>query len=273
MSPKIATVAEFYAHALAIEREAAMRYLQFADQMNKVRVRVHLSLHANETSALSHWQIPEAHFLEAWSDARAYDGDKELGMMPVTLELKPGESKTIDVKRKAYVTRTVRLDGTKSRVVIGLVSNAVAAKRKGMSQAEQEAAADRAAEVQAETVVLEESEEPGSIPEVKDTAEKPGPKGKKGKAAAALPGDEEIAPAAKKKTSSSVIRYPAAEPKAAPAVQVVVPASAPASQPVPPPKPTISAAERAVMSEGAPLPRNRKPRVLDEPAQASAGGQ
>ncbi|HWK00473.1 MAG TPA: D-alanyl-D-alanine carboxypeptidase family protein [Xanthobacteraceae bacterium] len=98
-------------------------------------------------------------------------------------------------------------------------------------------------------------------------------KGKKGKAAAALPGDEEIAPAAKKKTSSSVIRYPAAEPKAAPAVQVVVPASAPASQPVTPPKPTISAAERAVMSEGAPLPRNRKPRVLDEPAQASAGGQ
>ena len=117
-------------------------------------------------------------------DARAYDGDKELGMMPVTLELKPGESKMIDVKRKAYVTRTVRLDGTKQRVVIGLVSNAVAAKRKGMSQAEQEAAADRAAEVQAETVVLEETEDPGSIPEVKDEpAEKPSAKGKKAKGA------------------------------------------------------------------------------------------
>jgi D-alanyl-D-alanine carboxypeptidase len=98
-------------------------------------------------------------------------------------------------------------------------------------------------------------------------------KGKKGKAAAALPSDEEIAPAAKKNTASSVIRYPAAEPKQAPAVEVVVPASAPAPQPATPPKPAISAAERAVMSEGAPLPRNRKPRVLDEPAQASAGGQ
>ena len=28
----------------------------------------------DETSALCHWQIPEAHFLEAWSDARAFDG-------------------------------------------------------------------------------------------------------------------------------------------------------------------------------------------------------
>jgi hypothetical protein len=116
-------------------------------------------------------------------DARAFDGDTDLGMMPVTLELKPGESKTIDVARKGFVRRTVRLDGTKTRVVIGLVSNAVAAKRKGMSQAEQEAAADRAAEVQAETVVLEE-DEGGSIPEVTDPEEKPAktapaPKGKK----------------------------------------------------------------------------------------------
>ncbi len=99
-------------------------------------------------------------------DAHAFDGKTDLGMMPILLELRPGESKTIDVGRKGYVKRTVRLDGTKSRVVIGLVSNAVAAKKKGMSQAEQEAAADRAAEVQAETVVLEETPEPGSIPEV-----------------------------------------------------------------------------------------------------------
>jgi hypothetical protein len=130
-------------------------------------------------------------------DAHAFDGKTDLGMMPIMLELKPGESKTIDVAHKSYVTRRVRLDGTKSRVVIGLVSNAVAAKRKGMSQAEQEAAADRAAEVQAETVVLEETEEPGSIPEVRDPEAKdekpaapekggkaaPAPKGKKGRAA------------------------------------------------------------------------------------------
>ena len=34
----------------------------FADALNKVALRVHLSLYDDETSALCHWQIPEAHF-------------------------------------------------------------------------------------------------------------------------------------------------------------------------------------------------------------------
>jgi hypothetical protein len=106
-------------------------------------------------------------------DSHAFDGETDLGMMPILLELEPGESKTIDVARKGFVKRTVRIDGTKPRVVIGLVSHAVAAKRKGMSRAEQEAAADRAAAVRAETVVLEDAEEGGSIPEVADPDEKP----------------------------------------------------------------------------------------------------
>ena len=45
--------------------------LEFADALDKVPLRVHLSLYDDETSALCHWHIPEAHFLEAWSDARA----------------------------------------------------------------------------------------------------------------------------------------------------------------------------------------------------------
>jgi molybdopterin-containing oxidoreductase family iron-sulfur binding subunit len=65
--------------------------LQFADQMNKVRLRAHLSLHANETSALSHWQIPEAHFLEAWSDARAFDGTVSI-VQPLIAPLYGGRS-------------------------------------------------------------------------------------------------------------------------------------------------------------------------------------
>ena len=48
--------------------------LAFADAMSKVQLRVHLSLYDDETSALCHWQIPESHFLESWSDARGYDG-------------------------------------------------------------------------------------------------------------------------------------------------------------------------------------------------------
>ena len=48
--------------------------LGFAAAMNKVQLRAHLSLYDDETSELCHWQIPEAHFLEAWSDARGHDG-------------------------------------------------------------------------------------------------------------------------------------------------------------------------------------------------------
>ena len=59
--------------------------------MNNVRVRAHLSLHANETSAISHWQIPEAHFLEAWSDARAFDGTVSI-VQPLIAPLYGGRS-------------------------------------------------------------------------------------------------------------------------------------------------------------------------------------
>ena len=65
--------------------------LQFGEQMHKVRMRVHLSPHANETSAVSHWQIPEAHFLEAWSDARAFDGTVSI-VQPLIAPLYGGRS-------------------------------------------------------------------------------------------------------------------------------------------------------------------------------------
>jgi molybdopterin-containing oxidoreductase family iron-sulfur binding subunit len=48
--------------------------LEFARAMDKVRLRVRLGLYEDETSLLSHWHLPEAHFLETWGDARAHDG-------------------------------------------------------------------------------------------------------------------------------------------------------------------------------------------------------
>ncbi|HET8563054.1 MAG TPA: 4Fe-4S dicluster domain-containing protein, partial [Candidatus Binatia bacterium] len=48
--------------------------LLFAKSLQKVGMSIHLSLYQDETSSLSHWHIPEAHFLESWSDARAHDG-------------------------------------------------------------------------------------------------------------------------------------------------------------------------------------------------------
>jgi molybdopterin-containing oxidoreductase family iron-sulfur binding subunit len=46
----------------------------FSNALDKVPFRAHLGSHFDETSARCHWHIPEAHFLEAWSDARAHDG-------------------------------------------------------------------------------------------------------------------------------------------------------------------------------------------------------
>ena len=48
--------------------------LNFLDALKKVNLRAHLALYSNETAAWCHWQVPEAHYLESWSDARAYDG-------------------------------------------------------------------------------------------------------------------------------------------------------------------------------------------------------
>jgi molybdopterin-containing oxidoreductase family iron-sulfur binding subunit len=46
----------------------------FADAFDKVKLRVHHSVSFNETSRHSHWHVPAAHFLESWSDTRAFDG-------------------------------------------------------------------------------------------------------------------------------------------------------------------------------------------------------
>jgi MoCo/4Fe-4S cofactor protein with predicted Tat translocation signal len=48
--------------------------VEFKAAFNKVPVTVHLGTHVDETGALSTWHINKAHYLESWSDARAYDG-------------------------------------------------------------------------------------------------------------------------------------------------------------------------------------------------------
>jgi molybdopterin-containing oxidoreductase family iron-sulfur binding subunit len=46
----------------------------FLDAMKKVPVRVHMGMFNDETAANCQWHISETHYLEAWSDARAFDG-------------------------------------------------------------------------------------------------------------------------------------------------------------------------------------------------------
>ena len=48
--------------------------LDFVTALAQVPVSLHLSEHFDETSALVRWHVPKTHYLETWSDARAYDG-------------------------------------------------------------------------------------------------------------------------------------------------------------------------------------------------------
>jgi serine/threonine-protein kinase len=79
-------------------------------------------------------------------NSHVFDGDKDLGMMPITIDVKHGESKVVDVVRKGYVTRPLKVDGSKTRIVVGLVSDVAAAKRHGKSLDDAVAEADREAE-------------------------------------------------------------------------------------------------------------------------------
>ena len=46
----------------------------FADAFSKVKLRIHHGVYFNETSRHSDWHVPATHFLESWSDTRAFDG-------------------------------------------------------------------------------------------------------------------------------------------------------------------------------------------------------
>ena len=48
--------------------------LDFENALGKVGTVVHLGSHYDETGQIAHWHINNAHYLESWSDARAYDG-------------------------------------------------------------------------------------------------------------------------------------------------------------------------------------------------------
>jgi MoCo/4Fe-4S cofactor protein with predicted Tat translocation signal len=56
--------------------------LDFGGLLANVEFAVHHSLHFDETSALCEWHIPANHFLESWSDVRAFDGTVTL-MQPL----------------------------------------------------------------------------------------------------------------------------------------------------------------------------------------------
>ncbi len=67
--------------------------LNFAELLksNKVPLRVHHGLYQNETAELCHWHVDATHELEAWGDARAYDGTATI-IQPLIAPLYGGKS-------------------------------------------------------------------------------------------------------------------------------------------------------------------------------------
>jgi len=52
--------------------------VRFADRLAKVPLVVYHTTHPDETSPLSHWNVPDAHALESWGDARSFEGTVSL---------------------------------------------------------------------------------------------------------------------------------------------------------------------------------------------------
>jgi molybdopterin-containing oxidoreductase family iron-sulfur binding subunit len=65
--------------------------LDFAGALAKVPLSIHLSEQLNETSEKATWHLPRAHFLEAWGDARTWDGTVTLAQ-PLIVPLYGGLS-------------------------------------------------------------------------------------------------------------------------------------------------------------------------------------
>jgi len=63
----------------------------FVTALDKVPLRAHLSPYYDETSMHVHWHIPETHYLESWSDARAHDGTVSI-VQPLIAPLYNGRS-------------------------------------------------------------------------------------------------------------------------------------------------------------------------------------
>ncbi|MBX7258196.1 MAG: TAT-variant-translocated molybdopterin oxidoreductase [Candidatus Hydrogenedentes bacterium] len=65
--------------------------LDFSAALDKVAHRVHLGMYYDETAERCHWHLPEAHYLESWSDALAFDGTASI-VQPLIAPLYNGKS-------------------------------------------------------------------------------------------------------------------------------------------------------------------------------------
>jgi molybdopterin-containing oxidoreductase family iron-sulfur binding subunit len=92
--------------------------LDFANKLSRVPATVRLGLYEDETSGHCLWHVPQAHYLEAWGDARGwdgtsgivqplieplYDGTSAIELAATMIEGKPGQG--YDLVRRSWGAR------------------------------------------------------------------------------------------------------------------------------------------------------------------------
>jgi eukaryotic-like serine/threonine-protein kinase len=65
-------------------------------------------------------RVHEVHLVLSPLDAQVYLGEKNLGPMPVSVKVEEGKPLVVSVRRKGYKQRRVVLDGSQTRIVVGL---------------------------------------------------------------------------------------------------------------------------------------------------------
>jgi molybdopterin-containing oxidoreductase family iron-sulfur binding subunit len=65
--------------------------LNFLDALKRIRGRAHVGLFVDETAEWCNWHAPAAHYLESWSDGRAYDGTASI-VQPLIAPLHGGKT-------------------------------------------------------------------------------------------------------------------------------------------------------------------------------------
>lgn len=66
-------------------------------------------------------QKREVHIVLSPIDSHVFRGEDDLGPMPVSVQVEDGSPVTLTVRRKGYSTRKIVLDGSETRVVVGLL--------------------------------------------------------------------------------------------------------------------------------------------------------
>ena len=77
--------------------------LGLVSAIEKAKLTIHLGLYADETAEYCQWHVPEAHFLEAWGDGRAFDGT--ISIIQPLIEPLYGESKSLSQLLSAFADK------------------------------------------------------------------------------------------------------------------------------------------------------------------------